>query len=320
MYGWVNNTANWKKPGGYDFGDAEKPYLGDPKAKTESERSYVATKAPNLELVDPKKVKLASDSKNPIVVAVDGTGSMQTWPAEIFDRLPLLYATLAKYQSDVELSFSVIGDVNSDDWPVQVGAFDKGPALDDVLQALHPEGGGGPGIRESYELWAYFMQECCTTEKATNPFMIIMGDEMFYDSVNAKQAKSKLGLSLQADVPAMEVWKNLGQRYDIRLLRKQYGSGQDEKIEAQWAEAIGQQNIVPVYEKERVVDVAIGLVAKRWGEYSDFEINLSARQDSKGIAIVKDSLKAVPENEIGDMKSVVKSEGKKSVPLTEVET
>ena len=33
------------------------------------------------------------------------TGSMQTWPAEIFDRLPLLYNTLAQYRPDLEVLF-----------------------------------------------------------------------------------------------------------------------------------------------------------------------------------------------------------------------
>ena len=96
--------------------------------------------------MDPKGKELSTASENPIVIAVDGTGSMATWPGEIFDRLPLLYQTLSKYKPDVELTFSVIGDANSDVWPVQIPHFGQGPTLDDYLKALQPEGGGGDDV------------------------------------------------------------------------------------------------------------------------------------------------------------------------------
>ena len=57
-------------------------------------RTYSRRGEPNAKVVDPKKHS-PSDSANPLIVAVDVTGSMSSWPAEIFDRLPLLYNTLA---------------------------------------------------------------------------------------------------------------------------------------------------------------------------------------------------------------------------------
>ena len=186
MYSWGNDTNAWKNPGTYDFGSARRTYLdkAEEVAAKEGPRTYVASITPKMALVDPKGRNIISDSENPILVLVDGTQSMQDWPAKIFDRLPLMYQTLTKYRKDVEISFSVIGDANSisgacDKWPVQVGNFAKGPGespkgktLDDYLKALTPEGGGGPGIREGYELWAYFLQESCKTPKAKSPFVI----------------------------------------------------------------------------------------------------------------------------------------------------
>lgn len=320
MYSWGDDTASWKNPGKYDFGSARRAYLDGLKKEADDKgpRTYSTKKGPKMDLVNPKGKELITESENPIVIAVDGTGSMQTWPAEIFDRLPLLYQTLSKYKADTEISFSVIGDATSDQWPVQVGAFGKGPALDDVLKALHPEGGGGGGIRESYELFAYFMHEHAKTPKATSPFMIIMGDEKFYETVNPDQVKHYLGDKMQDVADSKDIWKALAQRFDIYVLRKQY-AGHDKEIVAQWAEAIGEQKIIPLYDPTRVVDVAMGLVAKRWGQFGDFKKSLGARQDSDGIEKVMSSLRAAPGVD-KDMKSKMKAGGPsvKSKGLTEV--
>ncbi|MBI4141184.1 hypothetical protein HY485_05085, partial [Candidatus Woesearchaeota archaeon] len=321
MYSWGDDTATWKNAGAYDYGDAKRGYFEELKkeASIKGSRTYSKKKGPNLELVDPKGKNLATESENPIIVMVDGTGSMQTWPAEIFDRLPLFYQTLSKYKDGIEVSFSVIGDANIDQAPCQITPFGKGTTLDDYLKGLHPEGGGGPGIRESYELWAHFVNEHVKTPKATSPFMIIMGDEKFYDQISPEQAKHYLGDTIQAPIDAKTVWKSLAQKFDIYLLRKEY-AGHDDEIKAQWAEAIGPQKIIPVYEPTRVVDVAMGIIAKRWGKFGDFKTNLSARQDDGGIAKVMDSLRSAPGIN-PTMKSAMKdkSAGKKSKELTEGE-
>ncbi|MDO8628299.1 MAG: hypothetical protein Q7R56_00925, partial [Nanoarchaeota archaeon] len=101
MYSWGDDTSVWKNPGKYAYDEAKKPYLEKLAKEADSERIYTKKKEPNLALVDPKGKTLTSQSKNPIIVCVDGTGSMQKWPAEIFDRLPLLYQTLSQYRDDV---------------------------------------------------------------------------------------------------------------------------------------------------------------------------------------------------------------------------
>ncbi|MGC8045278.1 hypothetical protein ACP3WJ_24280, partial [Salmonella enterica] len=66
-------------------------------ASSAGPRAYAQKREPNMKVVDPKK-KITSTSANPLVIGVDVTGSMSTWPYEIFDRLPLLYNTLAQYR------------------------------------------------------------------------------------------------------------------------------------------------------------------------------------------------------------------------------
>jgi hypothetical protein len=295
MYSWGDDTKNWNKPGAYKFDEAKAPYLKKlaSEAAAKGSRAYSVPKTPNFALTDPKKI-ITSESENPVLITVDGTGSMKTWPAEIFDRLPLFYQTLSQYRSDLEVSHGVLGDAKADQWPIQVCAFGRGTTLDDHLKALRPEGGGGPGIRESYELMAYFADNHVRTPRAQLPFWFLMGDEGFYQSISRKEVQHFLGDNMLSDMNATEVWWELSQRFDIYLLRKPY-PGKDETIEQQWAEAIGEQKIIPVYDKTRVVDVAMGLVARRWGYFSNFEQNLAARQDEPAIASVMESLRAAPD-------------------------
>ncbi len=319
MYSWGDDTNTWNKPGAYDYGSARRAYLDSIKKEAEDKgpRTYVTKKKPNLSIVDPKGKTITTESANPIIIGVDGTGSMQTWPAEIFDRLPLLYQTLSKYRPDTELSFSVIGDAAADNWPVQMTNFGKGPTLDDYLKAVKAEGGGGPGIRESYELWAYAIDKKVTTPKATSPFLIIMGDEKFYDTIKPEQVKHYLGETLQSPVDAREIWKSLATKFNMYFLRKSY-PGHDEEIKSQWEEVIGPQKVIPLTDPTRVVDVAMGIIAKQWGQLGDFTNNLSARQDGKSVKTVLESLRAAPVIDTS-MKSKTKLDGpsKKSVPLAE---
>ena len=196
MYSWGNDESTWKNPGGYQFDDA--PYLkkvaDEVKTKGITERTYSTNLGPDMGLVDPKGKVIRSESKNPIIFGVDGTMSMQSWPGEIFDRLPLFYKTLAQYRADVEVSFSVVGDAKWDDWALQVADFGKGTVLDDHLKALYAEGRGGPGLEESYGLWAHFMNTQVETPNAEKPILFLACDEMFYKTVDPAHIKKYLGV------------------------------------------------------------------------------------------------------------------------------
>jgi hypothetical protein len=300
MYAWGGSTSNWKKPSGYSFDSARKPYL-DKLAKDASKkgaRTYTHRSSPNMKLVDPMGKTISSNSENPIVIGVDVTGSMCTWPAEIFDRLPLLYQTLSQYRDDVDICFAAIGDANSDAFPLQVNDFGKGVGLEDKLKALYPEGGGGGQISESYELFAYFMLEHCNLAKAKSPFLLVYGDEKFYNEVNPAMVKHYIGDDLQAELDANNVWKKLMQKFNVYFLQKAYGNENEPRIDAEvnehWSDAIGKQKIIKLPSRERAVDIAIGLIAKQWGEFDDFTKNITSRQDEEEADKVYSSIRHIP--------------------------
>ncbi len=303
MYSWGDDMQDWVNPNAYRFDAARAAARAADAdaAKANGPRAYHTRHEPVLELTDPSKT-VRSESANPLIVAVDVTGSMQTWPAEIFDRLPLLYQTLSQYRPDLEVSFVAIGDAHCDRFPLQVTDFSKGYALEERLKGLYGEGGGGGQARESYELFAYFVAHkvevpaaaARAAETGEKPFLVLFGDEGFYPEVNAKQAKHFLGAGFMKKVKSDELWRKVLETWDLYHFRKDYDQGDaDRQIRAQWADAIGEQRIVRLPAKERAVDYAMGLVARSWGHFDDFRGNLGARQSERTVDAVANSILAI---------------------------
>lgn len=298
MYGWGNDMSDWERPSAYSYKGSKRAKrarsTAAKKSKQRGGRSYLDRSAPDMNLVDPYGKVISTRSPNPIVVAVDVTGSMSHWPFEIFDRLPLLYQTLSQYREDVEISFVAIGDAVSDQYPLQVCDFAKGIGLEDQLNAVYGEGGGGGTVRESYELFAHFMLHNVRAPNARRPFLILYGDEGFYSQVDSGQVRHYLGGNVdEAGADSVRLWQAVSESWNVFHLRKPYGRGHDKGIEDQWAEAIGRERILSLSGPERAVDLALGLIARSWGHYDDFTENMSARQSDAQVRELGDRIRGV---------------------------
>jgi DNA-directed RNA polymerase subunit RPC12/RpoP len=286
MYSWGDDTSDWAKPSTYDYDPLSKVLRDDAveKSKAHGPRAYTTTaRAPNEQLTSPKK-EIASTSPNPLIIAVDVTGSMQRWPAEIFDRLPLLYQTLSQYRTDLEVSFAAIGDCRYDRWPLQVTSFAKGYALEDNLKGIFGEGGGGDAP-ESYGVFAWWVQHRAHVT-AERPFLIVFGDALMHDTILPGELKQFVGAELVQPASALAAWRAVSRTWSTWFLRRPGGVRGDE-IDQQWTQAIGAQNVVHMDDEQRAVDYAMALVARSWGHFDDFKANMTARQDDgkvKGIA------------------------------------
>ncbi len=295
MYGWgKDDAATWKGRGSYDYKSARGGYLDSLAAKAASKgpRAFLDRSSPDMAIVDPAK-PISTSTTTPIVLAVDVTGSMSHWPAEIFDRLPLLYQTLSQYKPELEISFCAIGDATCDSYPLQICDFAKGLDLEGKLKAIFGEGGGGGQNRESYELFAYAMLNNISIPNATDPFLIIFGDEGFYDQVSPAQARHYLKSDMQEPLESMTVWNQVSRKFDTYLLHKPYSRGSDAEIVAQWKTALGDQKVVTVDDPQRIVDYAMGVIARKWGEYADLRASVLARHDTATVKKMDDSLKYV---------------------------
>jgi hypothetical protein len=296
MYCWGDDVTEWADPKAYAFTGSPKAHEARAAAAKASAdmggRTYLKRQAPNQDLTTPKKT-IFSMSANPIVVAVDVTGSMQTWPAEIFDRLPLLYQTLSQYREDVEISFVAVGDAVSDKFPLQVTDFRKGLGLEEALNAIYGEGGGGGTSQESYELLAYSLLYKARVPEAARPFLILYGDEGFYDKVQPAIVRALFGDDLREPIDSRQLWKAVAESWNVYHLRKPYHGQQEKQIRAQWEDVLGKERVIQLDDVSRAVDLGLGLIARSWGHFEDFEKNMSARQDAGTVASLADKLKRI---------------------------
>jgi hypothetical protein len=289
MYSWTDDTTDWYRPGSYLF-DPDKKDARDAEAKraaASGPRTYEGRDAPNPALIDPKK-RITSDAKDIVVVGVDVTGSMSTWPFEIFDRLPLFYNTLAQYRPELKICFAAIGDAGVDRWPLQVTDFAQGYDLEQQLKALYGEGGGGDAP-ESYGLFAHWVKTHVSTPNCQRPFLIVFGDAPMHQKIPADQVRRLLGDQTRGDLDAIAEWQAVARSWSTWFLRRPTGRKGDE-VDTQWKKAVGEYKVVPMQNEARAVDYAMGIVARTWGHFEDFKKNMAARQPDDQIAALEKGL------------------------------
>ena len=286
MYSWNEDTSSWYGKGTYTYGPggAKKRKAAAKRAKASGPRTYEAKGGPNEKIIDPHK-HISSGSANPLIIAVDVTGSMASWPAEIFDRLPLLYNTLSQYREDLEICFAAIGDVNNDQWPLQVTTFAGGFDLEQLLGSLYGEGGGGDAP-ESYGLFAHWVNTHVKAPKAQDvPFLIVFGDVTMHPETPKEQVSYYLGDQLRGDVDSLAAWQQVSSTWNTWFLRRPTGKKGDE-VDKQWGQAIGAQKVFHIQDELRAVDYSMGLIARAWGRFGDFQDNMRARQSEDKVAML----------------------------------
>lgn len=286
MYSWDEDTSDWYGSATYKYdakGAAARRAAAD-KAKAHGPRTYEKKQGPNEKIIDPRK-RARSESANPLVVAVDVTGSMASWPFEIFDRLPLLYNTLSQYREDLQICFAAIGDANCDEWPLQVTDFASGYDLEQLLGSLYGEGAGGDAP-ESYGLFAHWLNTHVEVPNAREmPFLIVFGDAPMHPSIPKAQIAHYLGDQVRDDVDALAAWQQACKTWNTWFLRRPTGKPGD-LVDKQWAQAITEQKIFHIQDEQRAVDYAMGLIARAWGHFSNFQDNMRARQSEEKVAEV----------------------------------
>jgi hypothetical protein len=291
MYSWDEDTSKWYGAGSYRYAPAPAIAKSAARAKAAGPRTYQGRSGPNEKIIDPHK-RISTQSKNPLIVAIDVTGSMASWPFEIFDRLPLLFNTLAQYRPDVEICFAAIGDAAVDKWPLQVTSFASGFDLEQLLGSLCGEGGGGDAP-ESYGLFAQWVNthaEIPATDEM--PFLIVFGDITMHPKIARGQVEHYLGDTVRDDIDSLAAWKQVTQKWNTWFLRRPGGKRGD-AIDTQWGSAIGAQKVFHIEDEQRAVDYAMGLVARSWGHFENFQDNMRARQDESKVKQVSKLIEVV---------------------------
>jgi hypothetical protein len=211
---------------------------------------------------------LKCDKEDPIVFALDVTGSMGDWSKIIFDKMPMFYGQIKQhdYLKDPAISFCGIGDYTSDEAPLQVSDFAQGTDIDNLLKHLYLEGGGGGGYQESYEMAAYFYNKQVELLGHEYPFFFITGDEGFRDTIKQKYISKYLGLFEKTDVSSKMIWDALLKKYNVFLIKKPYDSPNETIVRKMWEDALGEERVLHIQNAKACIDIILGAIALTSGK------------------------------------------------------
>jgi hypothetical protein len=179
------------------------------------------------EALNPFGKRREVNNVTPIVVALDVTRSRGDDTKLMYEKLPQLMGQieLKGYIENPGISIAAIGDATSDRAPLQVGQFEGDNRLDQVLERVWIEEGGGGTGQESYELAAYFYSRtnCVRLAKGTGKkgYFFFVGDEGFYPKVDKAAVRRIIGDELTDDLPAEEAFRRLQEKFHTFLLYPQ---------------------------------------------------------------------------------------------------
>ena len=249
--------------------------VSDSSSRTSSGTSRVSEEAMSRDYVDkallPKDRKLVCKAKSPIVYAFDVTGSMDSLPKIIYDKMPMIAGQLVEqgYLEDPMISIAAVGDIISDKAPMQMADFSLIRSLDTWLQLIWLEKNGGGQGKESYEFTAYFYARMAEISKAVTPFCLFTGDEGFREELLPTALNQHFGGEHQK-VSAFDVFEELKKKFkgNVYLIHRTYGQGSDDKVVKQWHEALGKERVIILPDDLAIADVTLGLFAVTVGNRS----------------------------------------------------
>lgn len=194
-------------------------------------------------------------------VLFDVTGTMGSVPKLFVNELGKLMGYLIKKNilASPHVMFGAIGDAYCDAVPLQIGQFEAGNEMDDVLSKIVLEGGGGGQQKETYELALYFLayhtKLDCFDKRGEKAYLIISGDENLYPSVQRSHVEKHIGITDET--------KHLWTRFDEAL-------GQEVKVNSIPTETV----LAAVQEKFEVFFV----MPDGTSNYDNIQVNTALKQ------------------------------------------
>jgi len=194
---------------------------------------------------------------NSIIISLDVTGSMGAVVRAIHDDLPQLHELILghKYIADPQIMFAAVGDATCDRVPLQVGQFESDNRMDQNLENMILEGGGGGQKTESYELMFYVAARHtgidCWDKRRRKGYLFMIGDEMAYPTVKRAEVNGLIGRELEADIPIEKLIAEVQERYHIYYLIPGGASyGSDQQILGYWNKLLGPGRVIKLESPE----------------------------------------------------------------------
>ncbi|WNI19327.1 hypothetical protein [Actinacidiphila sp. ITFR-21] len=225
-----------------------------------------------------------------ISVLFDVTGSMGGVPRVLQTRLPDLFGLLLRkgYVEHPQILFGAVGDATCDRVPLQLGQFESDNRMDDDLGNILLEGGGGGQMTESYELALYAMARHtaldCHEKRGRRGYLFLIGDELPYGKVKAREVRDVLGEKIPRDIPVQEILAELQRKFHVfYILPAGTSYAGNREVLSAWRGLLG-QNVIELDDLDAVCET-IALTVGLGEEAIDLAQGLADLRDIGSAAV-----------------------------------
>lgn len=238
---------------------------------------------------------IRSESKTPIIIVLDVTGSNIEFAKLVYDKFPMFYGELEQkgYLEDFDISMCAVGDAYTDSYPMQISDFAKGLEIDSWVEKMVLEGHGGGQRMESYELMAHYLINNTEFAKDSKPMLFFIADEAPYPRVDVLQAEN-IGIPIQS---AYNPFPQLNEKFNDNvyvMLNKYNSKNFEDDITSAWENRVPKENITKIETEKAIVDLILGEIASNTIDIEEYAIDMKNRgQTVQRISEVCDSLKAI---------------------------
>ena len=197
-------------------------------------------------------------NSNPVIISLDVTGSMGRVVRGIHKNLPQLHELLLghRYLADPQVCFAAVGDATCDRVPFQIGQFESDNRMDENLERMVLEGGGGGQQTESYELMLYAAARHTATDawdkRRRKGYLFVIGDETAYPAANAPQVRRTFGDDLAENVPLPQLVAEAAERWHVYFVIPGGAQhGHDPRMVKFWADLLGSDHVIALTDPDQ---------------------------------------------------------------------
>jgi hypothetical protein len=172
----------------------------------------------------------------PIILALDVTGSMGQAAVEVAKKINKIMTNLYDKLTDVEFMIMGIGDVECDDFPIQISQFESDIRIAEQLDKVYFEFGGGGNSYESYTS-AWYMGLNHTKldcwNRGRKGILITIGDERLNPFLRYSGLNRVTGDNVQ-NIETPTLYEQAREKFDIYHIDVDHGHRWDTGIDKSW--------------------------------------------------------------------------------------
>lgn len=211
----------------------------------------------NLKVLDEKGRPFTRESRDseehpestPIVIGFDVTGSMGDNPQILQKALKGLFGMLVRkgVASDPQVAIAGYGDTECDRVPVQLSQFESDNRIDDNLDNVFVERGGGGNAGEMSTALAWFVARHVVTDawekRGKKGYMFLIGDECALP-VSRAEAHRFLGEAQPHEITPEEAFAAAREKWDTYFLLVDNYAATYQHSHAKYAKLLGDDHVI----------------------------------------------------------------------------